>query len=259
VHRGRFAELGTIADALEASAQRRGALVELSWALNNRAESLLYTSDDVPRVVDQCTRSLELLQGTDRWSAIAIAESVLAVAESRAGRVMAAREAAQRALAVIRRMQPTSFGQLVAYAGTAAAFLACWDAKGADADAALRADAGVACRELRRLARNFPIARPASRRHDGLRQWLLGRRAKAERLWRRAIQHAEAVDMPYEVGAAHLELGRHLAGTPAVQHLERAAAIFGELQSEHDRRRALSALDTAPRGAGSLARPRVGW
>src|SRR5262249_44039391 len=163
---------------------------------------------------------------TDCWSAIAIAESVLAVAEARAGRTPGAREAAQRALSVIRRMQPTSFGQLVAYAGTATAFLACWEAKGADADAALRADATAACRELRRLARVFPIARPAARCRDGVRQWHLGRRRKAERLWRDGLRHAEALDMPYEVGAAHLELGRHLGGALAVEHLERAAAIF---------------------------------
>jgi hypothetical protein len=47
----------------------------------------------------------------------------------------------------------------------------------------------------------------------------------------RAIRIAAALETPYELGRAHLELGRHLPGAAPNrrQHLERAGAAFEAL------------------------------
>ena len=53
----------------------------------------------------------------------------------------------------------------------------------------------------------------------------------ADKLLSRAVARAEALGMPYEQGRALLERGRR-------EDIARAAAIFAELGTEHDRARA---------------------
>jgi len=245
VHEGDFAALAAVADELEQSARRRGARLELAWSLNNRAESLLFLSNDLSTVVDLCARAVDLVAGTTHSSSVCIAEGVRALAEMRAGDPRAARASAQRALAIMRSIQPTSFGMLVAYGSTAWTLLECWETAAPHADRELRQEVALACKQLGRLAQVFPVAEPRARLCEGLRLWLLGKRRRAERRWHAALRRATELGMRYEIGAAHLELGRH-GVSAAAAHLGAAAAIFAELGAEHDRRAALAAGVAVP-------------
>ena len=83
----------------------------------------------------------------------------------------------------------------------------------------------------RRYARMFPIGRPGALLASGSLAWHLGRRRAAMMRWRRAAAAATRLRMPYELGSAHAEIGRHLApGRPERrQHLTDAAGVFGRI------------------------------
>ena len=131
----------------------------------------------------------------------------------------------------------------MAFAGTASALLSCWEADPRSADAALRAAAGAACRQLRGFAARFPIGRPAAHFHDGVRQALLGRRRRAARRWRLSLRSAGQLGLPYDAAAAHFELGRHLGGDVGHIHLEQSRAAFESLGVVYDAARARAAAE----------------
>jgi tetratricopeptide (TPR) repeat protein len=65
-------------------------------------------------------------------------------------------------------------------------------------------------------------------RLQGTYQWLRGNRRRAQAWWQRSLKAAEALGARYDLARTHLELGGRL-GEP--EHLQRAAAIFGEIGS----------------------------
>ena len=96
---------------------------------------------------------------------------------------------------------------------------------------------------MKRFAGVFPVGRPRWAILEGRRSWLAGRRGRAQRLWRRALTSATQLDMPYEEGLAHYQIGSHLDANDAERavHLEAAREIFGRIQAA----RALAAVDLA--------------
>jgi hypothetical protein len=62
---------------------------------------------------------------------------------------------------------------------------------------------------------------------------------------------AEKLNMPYDAGRAHLEIGRHVDAAPGDRrkfHLERAVACFEKVGARHDLQRARDALTTHAAG-----------
>jgi len=86
-------------------------------------------------------------------------------------------------------------------------------------------------RAARRYARMFPIGRPEVLLASGNLAWHLGRQRAAMTRWRRAMAAAARLQMPYELGRAHAEIGRHLApGTSERRRqLADAAAVFDRI------------------------------
>ena len=98
---------------------------------------------------------------------------------------------------------------------------------------------------MKRFAGVFPVGRPRWAILEGRRSWLAGHRGRAFGLWRRALATAQQLDMPYEQGLAHYEIGRHLdANDPdRAVHLQAAREILGGIQAA----RALAAVDLVQR------------
>ena len=135
--------------------------------------------------------------------------------------------------------QPVAFWTLIGAAAAAEVFLSLLEERwGPDPrlSAKLSVRAHQACAGLRQHARRFPIGVPAAFLWGGLEAWLGGRERRALRLWRRAIDAAERLRMPYERACAHLEIGRHLPvgeGDRRSQ-LELAARLFERLGAVRD-------------------------
>jgi hypothetical protein len=141
-------------------------------------------------------------------------------------------------------VSPTNFYCFEGYAGVPPVYLELWEA-GADAqDAAegrsLPELARQACKGLRGYARVFPVARPRAWLWQGVYEWLLGKPRKAHKAWAKSLDYAKELNMPYEQGLAHYEIGRHFSvGDPGREgHLKRAVDIFTQLDAGWDLERA---------------------
>ena len=137
--------------------------------------------------------------------------------------------------------RPTYAGTFIGYAGPAEVYLEAWERDQPFRDEPRRA--AEALIGLKRFASVFPVGRPRWAALEGRRSWLQGRHGRAHRLWRKALNTATSLDMPYEQGLAHYEIGRHLDPSDPERsaHLEAAREIFARIHAA----RALAARDLA--------------
>jgi hypothetical protein len=111
---------------------------------------------------------------------------------------------------------------------------------------ALAASARNACNAMRTFARIFPIAQPRACLYQGWYNWLAGAPVRANRAWRKSLDTAEQLAMPYEQGRAHYELGRHATSDIQRQtHLQQAFDTFARLGARYDQAQAADALNGA--------------
>ena len=115
----------------------------------------------------------------------------------------------------------------------------------------------MACRNLRRFAKRFPLGRPHAYVWSGLLASLQDSPRTALRQWDRAIAAAEALRMPYERGRAHLEIGRHLdlESSERRYHLHRAADVFEKLGAASNLARVRAELQRSPPAPSSTTTP----
>ena len=128
---------------------------------------------------------------------------------------------------------PSNYSALLACATPAEVYLTLWETQGRGQD--LDSLARKACKSLRSFARVFPIGEPRSLLWQGLLDWLEGKPEKGQRAWQESLRVAEQLEMPFDQGLAHYEIGRHLdAEDPARrQHLDRARDLFAGLGASY--------------------------
>jgi class 3 adenylate cyclase len=147
----------------------------------------------------------------------------------------AAREASNR---IAKLLIPTGYYLLEGYAGAAEVYLRLWEAGGlASAEQrTLTREAIRACRALRWFGLFFPIGRPQALLWQGVLDWQRGRTSRGLQTWRKALERADQLRMPYVAGLIHAELGRRLApDDPSKQvHQDKARELLTRLQaSDH--------------------------
>jgi tetratricopeptide (TPR) repeat protein len=101
-----------------------------------------------------------------------------------------------------------------------------------------------ACRAALNQSPKYRTKMPKAMRLQGTCEWLSGKPANARRWWQRSLAAAERLDLRYDEGMIHLEMGQRL-GEPA--HLEKAEAIFAEIGAAGDLARTRELL-----GAGRI-------
>lgn len=243
---------GELADALQmrtaayTMAHERGASFQQAWARVWQGTILLRlgrTAEAVPSLEESCTM---LAEGRDRLHRLA-GYGLLALAHWRLGNPQRAWEAAQQ---VVQQAEDLSLAYtlLPGPASVAEVSLALWEACGyppSPERGALAESAWQACRALQ-YTRRLPIGQSSAWLWQGLYAWLAGKPSKARTAWKKSLEAAERLAMPYEQGLAHYELGRHLgADEPARQvHLTRACDIFTRLHAAYDLVRAQQVLET---------------
>lgn len=164
----------------------------------------------------------------------------------------------QMAVSVLQLVKGSSlwvFRSLEGYAAPAEVFLSLWENEG-NLDLSkhniqiqnLKSHARQGCKIVHRFARFYPAGQPRAWHHQGLYHWLAGRPASAHRSWRNSLSAAERLSMPYELGRAHFEIGRHtpLDDPARTEHLNHACRIFSSLNAEYDLNRSQEALLQSP-------------
>ena len=208
--------------------------LRLGGAHMDQAMSLLKTAQGILS---------ETLPGAERIRAY----GVLAAAHLRRNEFGLARQAAQTAVQFIAQSSFMMHSSLEGYAGPAELYLTLWEASGnklpADRKTSAKS-ARQACQALRKFARIFPIGQPRALLCQGRYEWLSGRPRKAHKTWQKSLAQATRLEMPYEQGLAHYEIGRHLPLDDPAQreHLKNARKIFTKLEARYDLIRTQHAL-----------------
>ena len=236
IFKGEFKAFRSLHREIADLAERSGNYQHMIWSRDGDAESLLRLGsvEDMHEVVARLIQSLSEMDREGYQLEQPHVHGLLAQAYLRLEQWGEACKAAEAGEAVNALSRPTFYAQLEAYAGPAQAYLGCWEAIGATSegvDFAKRSQR--ACRELRKFARAFPVARPRSLRMDGLCEWLSGNKNRAQRKWASGIQLAQELGMPYEQGLTHLEVLRRLEpGDPSREaHQDEVGRIFHELET----------------------------
>ncbi|HWE38852.1 MAG TPA: AAA family ATPase [Isosphaeraceae bacterium] len=222
----RFAEFG-------AEARRRGHVQAIAWSLHGRAkislrlgrldEALAFLDESKALPADAVGAGDEILR-----------EGLRALIHHHRGDLDAARAAADAAACIIRRSPPMVGYSLEGYSAVAEVYLALIEAGAADPS--LPARARRARRALRGIARVFPTGLPRARLCDGLSHRLAGRPRRAQSSWRRGLDLAESLAMPFEQALLHAAIGRHLDphDPSRRRHLDQARARFERLGARWD-------------------------
>jgi hypothetical protein len=89
---------------------------------------------------------------------------------------------------------------------------------------------------LHKFAGTFPIGKPRAWLWEGMLEWMLEKPQQAEDAWKKSLQAAQKMAMPYDEALALYQIGRHMEPNHPQrrEHLKRAAEIFGRLGAAGD-------------------------
>ena len=229
----RYTELYTVA-------QRKNDVQFQAWALSGRSQALLRLGRLDEAIADLDATFPLLLQSADRTREI-VTYGVLGMVRLRQGELDLAQQAAEAATTLIADSSPTSRYLLEGYAGTTEVYLTLWEASLNLLDQASQPWEKLAQQSLASLhqyARIFPVNQPRYYLWQGLYFWLKGQQAQAYLIWQKSLAVAERLEMPYEAGLTHYQIGRHTTGIQQQKSIVRACEIFQNLGAVDDLTRA---------------------
>jgi class 3 adenylate cyclase/tetratricopeptide (TPR) repeat protein len=213
--------------------------LQKAWGLNGCAEGHLRLGGNgrAELAVSLLDESLILFaQNVDRISHFG-ACGLMALAHLRCRDFGEARQSADTGMQLAREIgAPTGYYTLNGYFGVARTYLALWEENSAAGDPSVPKLAVQACQALGRYARTFPVGKPSACLCQGLAHWLKGNRQRALKTWRKGLNAAEQLQLPYLEGLLHFELAKHLPkGDPLRQaHIDASCRIFTRLGVEFD-------------------------
>ncbi|MCY1019766.1 serine/threonine-protein kinase PknK [Pyxidicoccus sp. MSG2] len=251
LYRGQFRRCLEISHELEDSARRRGSVQTQHWGPSARGGPLVRLGRG-----EQAIRELEVelpwFEAHAGASEKVVVQGALALALLRQHQEAPALEVAGRGLALLREMLPVAYWIFTGVSCVSEVYLTLWEQRGGEAlpkEEPLVRAAHDACKAMRAFGRAFVFGRPFALLCSGLEAQLAGRSRCAHRAWRRCVECARELEMPYEEGRARLELGRHdlLEGPARREHLLCARDIFMRLEAPDD----LARVETALAGGGA--------
>ena len=147
-------------------------------------------------------------------------------------------------------VRPSTSAYIHGYAGTVRAFLDFAEAEiNRDNLQDIQSLTNRALDKFQGFARLFPIAQPYAWLYRGKYEQLFGNPREALAAWVKSLEYAEELDLLYQQGLAHYQIGCHLAagertveGRASEDHLQRASEIFAEYEALYDLRCAQEAL-----------------
>ena len=223
--RGRFAEAHEAFEAGLDASRRVGDELVFVWCANGVTDARLGLGRDLEPVGPLQTEAVERsrkLAAPERLKSLA----VLAALRLAAGEGQETLALARAARSTLREVRFFPVWALDAYSHLAQVWLALWDEAGAPVPELVRG-ARVACRQLERFARAYPVGTARSLWAAGWLARLEGRPHRARAAWRRSLDAAERMGMPYDAARAHLALAD--AGETAGEHRAHARTLLAEL------------------------------
>jgi tetratricopeptide (TPR) repeat protein len=235
---GKFAQAEALTEDLYASASRRGDADNQAWGLAEKGYCALALGK--LEVAEACVEGLRGLFGVDSKIVDDMLKvdvyGLFALARLRLGQTALARKTADEAAQLIARSSLTGYPALLGYASVAEVYLELWaeemKSQSSTAKPQLQTAAQRALKALHKFAGVFPIGQAFASLWQGRYEWQAGRPGPAQQAWRKAIEQAEKLMMPYPAALAHEALGSHAASeAERASHRERARVLLAQLSA----------------------------
>jgi class 3 adenylate cyclase/tetratricopeptide (TPR) repeat protein len=245
-YQGQFVRSRAIRQELYEVACRAENRLHQAWGLYGQVESIVRLG--YPGYLEQSlqllAQSVALLDERPNVLAQLNISGLFALLYLRQGHYQQAQQEAESLLKILTELSPTSVTRLDGCAAMADVFLSLWEVAGANVDSQIIRASRQSCRILHQFGRPYLLGRPRAWLFQGICDWLSGHPAKARQAWRKSLDWARRLSMPYDEGLAHYEIGRHWPPGSAAreQHLTSARAIFERLQAEYDLNRLSSGV-----------------
>ena len=188
------------------NSRRRANLQHEAWGLYaaSRCETMWAELD---LAQEHAETALELFAHMPEATSELICWGILAEISRRRGDLDTAVQHADRASALIRAAPPTVLTLIDGYASVVAVHLSCWEQAGDIQDRRVaRAATRRALRDMSVFAMFFPIGVPRLALLRGCAAYLAGKDKLALRRWRRALQQARDLGLPWEIRLAVRQL-----------------------------------------------------
>ncbi|WP_187434079.1 BREX system ATP-binding domain-containing protein [Paenibacillus methanolicus] len=195
-HHADFPASTALAAKIYESGRLSGNAQAKSWGLLAQAENAIYN--------DKPPEALRLLSEAEALIPIHIGlteeirlHNLLALVHLRAGGLDEAKRYARQGLTLTNQSAATTYYSFDGYAALAETLIDLWQQESGDRSES-RSAMDEAIGILRRFAKTFPIALPRLHACEGAIAWHEGDRDRARKLWKRSLQYARKLDMPYE-------------------------------------------------------------
>jgi eukaryotic-like serine/threonine-protein kinase len=253
--RGEFGSGKQLAQQVYTSAHQRGDSQVQFWGLCAQVENeiRLAQAGYLDETILYLQQAEALLLERPPFPDVIRLYGVMAEAHLHRGELELAQEAAEKTLQAIHtEFRPTAIYSFAGYANVPLVCLRLWEATRAgppDKCKHLQQMARQACKGLWGFARVFPVGKPRAHLWQGVYEWLTGKPKKARKHWQKSLEHAVKLEMPFDEGLAHYEIGRHLPSDDSkrAEHLNKAIEILERLGAAHDLKQAQAALQASNR------------
>jgi len=228
---GRHVRAGFWVSRLEQSAERRDDKQMLSWAYMQRTQCALLRGDygDALRSLAATAALLPVLEVPEELWFLALRADVAL----RSGDSSGAWDGSARADRILDAGTPILSQGLDTYARLTEIQLALWNSDPKSPMQRFYArGARRVCRLLSGASRMFRVGMPMALLNQGTLSWLSGRRANAVKLWARGLDHAKAMDLPYDEARLSLALASASVDetSSSARLAHRARSLLKELQ-----------------------------
>ena len=236
---GKISKSLELFDLMVVETRRWNNPLHCAWGLEGQANHAL-RMDKAADAIELLEESLNLLkENEDQVTEIEVL-GLLGLAHLRQGDLAAARQAADSATSLLGQSSPTSYAFFQGLVGLSEVYLKVWEealhsGEGTVEEKASAKKAYQSCKDMHTYARIFPIGKPLAWFYQGKYDWLRKQPQKAIQSWQKSLKEATQLEMPFEQGIAHLELGKHLGQDDPMrkEHLSQAEEIFKNLDAAY--------------------------
>ena len=229
-----------IENTLLEDARRRRSPLHLCWGLLGVSVNHMRLGK-LDEVVSMLEETLHILEETPNRASSIETTGQLALAYFRMGDEEKALAYAQKVFDLTENISPTVYSTNIGFTAIADIYFELWEKTLRNPTPKTDTDqwkqlAVKSLKLVRGFEKVFPIGRPATPLYQGWHELLMGKPKAAIKFWKRGLEAAQKLNMPYEEGLLRLKLGHHLKdGANARRpHLERAAQIFETMGAAYE-------------------------
>lgn len=248
---GDFETSKNLFDAIFEQAKHHENKLQQAWGLVGLSSIWVRTFEE-NKAVDALETALDLLKVNIDSTEEIRAHGYLTIAYLYQKQYQKALDTADGIVSLVASSIPSAFTTLEGYAGMTETYLTIWELQEAgkvqpDREYDLKTKARQACRLLRRFANAFPIGQPSAWLWRGMYEWMSGKKTHAFRSWKKSLDFAKQLNMPFDEGRALFEYGRHLPlkDTSRLTYLQAAKACFKRVGALYDLRRVIEHMESS--------------